>query len=150
MTTDNLFRGCGIEISLQSPEDFLKVVETLTRIGIASRLEPILYQSAHILHKRTRYVLIHFKELFKLDGRPATITEDDYARRNTIALLLQEWGLVKLVGVQEPLSPLAPIHHMTIIPHRDKHKWKLVAKYTIGLKKESRPEGTPRRGPSEG
>ncbi len=136
MTNDNLFRGCGIEISINDPAKFLVIKETLTRIGIASRVERTLYQSVHILHKRSRYALMHFKELFKLDGRPSTITEDDLARRNTIALLLQEWGLVNLVGSGDiKLEPVAPIHHITIIPHREKQQWKLVAKYTIGIKK---------------
>jgi hypothetical protein len=138
VTQDNLFRGCGIEISLHTPEDFLKVKETLTRIGIASRVENTLYQSVHILHKRSRYVLIHFKELFKLDGRPTNISEDDYARRNTIACLLQEWGLVKILE-SESVGPVAPVHHITIISHKDKVNWKLVAKYTIGAKDVPKP-----------
>src|SRR6478736_6079602 len=118
IVTQDIFRGCGLEISLHTPEDFLKVKETLMRMGIASRVENTLYQSVHILHKRGRYVLIHFKELFKLDGRPTNISEDDIARRNTIALLLQEWGLVKILS--EEVSPIAPVHHVTIIPFKEK------------------------------
>lgn len=129
---DNLFRGCGVEITLASPEDFLKIKETLTRIGIASRLEKILYQSVHILHKRSRYVLIHFKELFVLDGRPSTMSEEDYGRRNTITLLLQEWNLLKVINPD--LTPLAPMKNIVIIPFKEKADWQLVSKYTIGGK----------------
>lgn len=128
----HLFRGYGVEISLASPEKFLIIKETLTRIGIASKNDNILYQSVHILHKQSRYVLIHFKELFALDGRSSTLTEDDFARRNTITLLLQDWGLLRLVG-NTPTN-LAPLKNITIIPFSDKESWKLVPKYTVGNK----------------
>lgn len=132
IVSDNLFRGCGVEISLSSPEKFLLIKETLTRIGIASKHESKLYQSVHILHKQSRYVLIHFKELFVLDGRPSAMTEEDYARRNTIASLLQEWGLVSIID--KNLSPLSPLKNITIIPFKEKDRWSLVSKYTIGNK----------------
>lgn len=133
MTID-IFRGCGVEISLKNPEDFLKVKETLTRIGIASRTEKKLYQSTHILHKQGRYVLIHFKELFILDGKPSNFSPEDLARRNTIVTLLQEWNLLTIHQPAESLLPLAPLHQLTIIPFKDKDHWILIPKYTIGVK----------------
>lgn len=127
-----------IEITLKQPDDFLKVKETLTRIGIASRHEKILFQSCHILHKRdkitkqSRYFILHFKELFKLDGKSSSITEDDIARRNTIANILAEWGLVQLVNPQKSKEPVIPINQIKILPFKEKAEWKLEPKYNIG------------------
>lgn len=122
------------EVSLKSPDDFLKVRETLSRIGVASRKDKILYQSCHILHKRGKYYICHFKELFTLDGKPTDISANDYARRNAITRLLHEWGLVELVnpGI---LVDVAPLHQIKIISHKEKGEWQLVTKYTIGKKR---------------
>lgn len=133
--TEDIFKGFGIEILLREPDDFLKVKETLTRIGIPSKKEQILYQSCHILHKRGRYVICHFKELFALDGKPTSISESDLARRNTITKLLNEWDLVGLVRPIGEDQPLAPINQVKIISFKDKANWKLVSKYSIGKKK---------------
>ena len=132
-----------IEVTLNSPDDFLKVRETLTRIGVASKKEKTLYQSCHILHKRdkitkeSRYYIVHFKELFKLDGKPTQISEDDIARRNTIANILAEWKLVNLVDKNKSASPIAPISSIKIVPHKEKVAWKLEAKYNIGNSKKN-------------
>lgn len=126
-----------LEVSLACDEDFLKIKETLTRIGIASRRDKTLYQSCHILHKRGRYYIVHFKELFLLDGRSSDFSADDRARRNTIAQLLEEWGLVKIVKPLGVEDAVAPINQIKIIPHRDKIDWSLVSKYTVGKKKTS-------------
>ena len=123
-----------VEISLKSPDDFLKVRETLSRIGVASRKELILYQSCHILHKRGRYFILHFKQLFALDGKPTDISENDIARTNAIARLLAEWGLLTLTK-PEQLGELAPLHQIKIITHKEKPLWTLVTKYTIGKKR---------------
>ncbi|MCK9369324.1 translational repressor RegA [Candidatus Dojkabacteria bacterium] len=124
-----------IEVSLTEHDDFLKVKETLTRIGVSSRKEKILYQSCHILHKQGKYYLVHFKELFDLDGKPTDITENDIQRRNSIAKLLQEWGLFKILTPKTFSDrDLAPIHQIKIIPFKDKLNWTLVAKYNIGKK----------------
>jgi hypothetical protein len=138
---DNLFRGQGIEITLNSPENFLKVKETLTRIGVPSSKDGTLYQSCHILHKRdralqdvSRYAILHFKELFVLDGRSSTITNEDLARRNTVVDLLQQWGLLTATTAIEP-SQLLPLSKLKIISHKDKAAWKLESKYTVGAKK---------------
>lgn len=136
-----------IEVTLNTPDDFLKVKETLTRIGVASKKDKTLYQSCHILHKRdkitkqSRYYIVHFKELFKLDGKPTQITEDDIARRNTIANILAEWKLVNLVDKTKSITPAAPISTIKIVPHKEKVEWKLEAKYNIGSakKKEAGP-----------
>jgi hypothetical protein len=131
-----------IEITLTSPDDFLKVKETLTRIGVASKKDKTLYQSCHILHKRdkttkeSRYYIVHFKELFKLDGKPTEISQDDLARRNTIANILAEWKLVTLVDKSKSESPIAPISTIKIVPHKEKVEWKLEAKYNIGNSKK--------------
>lgn len=122
-----------VEISLKQPDDFLKVRETLSRIGVASRKEKILYQSCHILHKRGKYYILHFKQLFALDGKPTDISDNDIARTNAIAKLLAEWGLVELVH-PEQLGELAPLHQIKIITHKEKAAWQLVTKYTIGKK----------------
>ena len=124
-----------IEVTLNEQDDFLKVRETLTRIGIASRKDNTLYQSCHVLHKQGRYYIVHFKELFALDGKPANFDDSDRSRRNTIANLLSDWGLIKLVDEQKSASPIAPMSQIKIIPHKDKDQWTLEAKYTIGRKK---------------
>jgi hypothetical protein len=135
MNTNDIFRNCGIEITLQQPDDFLKVKETLTRIGVSSRKDKTLYQSCHILHKQNRYVIIHFKELFSLDNRSTDLTENDIHRRNAIAKLLQDWGLIKIINPSILTDGIAPIHQIKILSHKDKSEWKLVSKYNIGKKK---------------
>lgn len=121
-----------VEIKLRNPEDFLKVKETLSRIGLASKKENILYQSCHILHKQGRYYIVHFKELFLLDGKQADFSEQDVARRNRIVTLLDEWELVDLVDTLKVSEPVAPLNQIKIIPFKEKSNWKLVTKYTIG------------------
>ncbi len=123
-----------IEVVLAKEENFLKVKETLTRIGVASKRDRILYQSCHILHKQGKYYLVHFKELFKLDGKPANFDEKDVARRNTIANLLQEWGLIKVVNTQATLEPVSPLNQIKVLSFKEKPEWKLVPKYNIGRK----------------
>ena len=123
-----------VEVSLKEQDDFLKVKETLTRIGVSSRKEKILYQSCHILHKRGQYYIVHFKELFFLDGKPANITENDIERRNAIAKLLEEWELVKVMNPQIMEGKIAPIHQIKIISFKEKDEWQLVSKYNIGKK----------------
>ena len=125
-----------LEIVLRKPDDFLKVKETLTRIGVASKHDKVLYQSCHILHKKGKYYIVHFKELFKLDGKPANISEEDIARRNTIANILAEWGLLNLVNKEHSASPVALISTIKILPHKEKSEWKLEAKYNIGSNKK--------------
>ena len=120
-----------LEVQLKEPDDFLKVRETLTRIGVASRKDKKLFQSCHILHKQGRYFIVHFKELFALDGKEANLTENDIERRNTIAQLLSDWGLVELVGVVENKAPLSQIK---VLPFKEKHEWVLEPKYNIGKK----------------
>ena len=124
-----------VEITLQEQDDFLKVRETLTRIGVASRKDNTLFQSCHILHKRGQYYVVHFKELFALDGKPTDITENDLARRNAIANLLEDWGLIKLVNKSQTENP-PPIFlsQVKIISHKEKAEWQLVPKYNIGAK----------------
>lgn len=126
-----------VEVRLKSSDDFLKVKETLTRIGIASRKDKKLYQSCHILHKQGRYYIVHFKELFLLDGKmQQTVFDDiDKARRNTIANMLQEWGLVTLVQPARSQEPVLPMNQVMVLPFRDKHEWELVAKYEIGKRR---------------
>lgn len=123
-----------VEITLAKPDDFLKVKETLTRIGISSKTEKKLYQSCHILHKRGKYYIVHFKELFALDGLPSTLTEADIARRNTIVTLLDEWGLLKVVDPAKTANVTAGLAQIKIIPHKEKADWELVPKYHIGKK----------------
>jgi|TARA_R100000152_G_C6770639_1_gene196889 hypothetical protein len=132
---DDIFKGLGIEVSLNESEDFLKIKETLTRIGVSSRKEKKLYQSCHILHKRGRYVILHFKELFELDGLESNISDEDIGRRNTIVNLLQDWGLLAIVDVEDSKDPVVSLAKMKIIPHREKDDWDLVPKYHIGRKK---------------
>lgn len=125
-----------IEVTLDKQDDFLKVRETLTRIGVAAKNDNILYQSCHILHKQGKYYIVHFKELFELDGKPSNISENDLARRNTIANLMAEWGLVKLVDADKSKENVAPLSQIKILPFKDKGQWQLVSKYTIGKKKK--------------
>jgi hypothetical protein len=125
-----------LEVNLSQPDDFLKVRETLTRIGVASRKDKVLYQSCHILHKQGRYFIVHFKELFALDGKSADLTENDLQRRNTIAKLLVDWGLVALIKPDLFLE-LAPLSQIKVIAHKDKHEWSLQTKYNIGKKKQT-------------
>jgi hypothetical protein len=132
---DDIFNGLGIEIELSERDDFLKVKETLTRIGVSSRKENKLYQSCHILHKRGRYVILHFKELFELDGLDSDITDEDIGRRNTIISLLEEWGLLNVFDVDDVQEPKVSLAKMKIIPFKDKKNWELIPKYHIGKKK---------------
>lgn len=129
-----------IEVTLPQQENFLKVKETLTRIGISSKTENKLYQSCHILHKKGKYYIVHFKELFMLDGMPTTFPESDIARRNTIANLLAEWGLVKLVDLNKSKEPVVPVSYLKILPYGEKKDWELVPKYNIGRKKAPEAE----------
>jgi Bacteriophage translational regulator len=121
-----------LEVKIAEEDDFLKIRETLTRIGVASKKDRKLYQSCHILHKQGRYYIVHFKELFALDGKPATIGSDDIARRNTIANLVAEWGLVTLVEPTKSSDPVAPLSQIKVLPYKEKDDWELVAKYNIG------------------
>jgi len=123
-----------IEIKIAEEEDFLKIKETLTRIGVASRKEKKLYQSCHILHKRGKYYIVHFKELFALDGKPSNISENDIQRRNAIANLLEEWGLVKILNRKVIEDNIAPLHQIKIISFKEKDDWNLIANYNIGKK----------------
>ena len=123
-----------LEVLLVQPDDFLKVRETLTRIGVASRKDKILFQSCHILHKQGKYYIVHFKELFALDGKQTDLTENDLERRNTIAKLLSDWGLVKIIDVTK-FTELAPLSQIKVIAHKDKHEWDLQTKYNIGSRK---------------
>lgn len=134
MIDSDIFKGLGVEIILSREDDFLKVKETLTRIGIASKRGDILYQSCHILHKRGRYAIMHFKELFLLDGKPTEFSDDDRARRNTIVGLLSEWGLVNIAHKNDDLSLKADMKAIKILPHSQKKSWVLESKYTIGNK----------------
>ena len=125
-----------LEVKLKREEDFLKVKETLTRIGIASRKEKKLYQSCHILHKRGQYYIVHFKELFLLDGKQSDFTDEDRGRRNAIALLLEEWGLLSVVDADKYQDPRAKISSIRILPFKEKGEWELESKYTIGKKRD--------------
>ena len=124
-----------VEVILNEPDDFLKVRETLTRIGVASRKEKKIYQSCHILHKQGKYYLVHFKELFALDGKPANLTVNDVQRRNRITELLADWGLISVVNV-EKIQDIAPLNQIKVLPYRDKQDWILETKYNIGTKKK--------------
>ena len=123
-----------LEVTLNEPDDFLKVRETLTRIGVASRKDNILYQSCHILHKQGRYFITHFKELFLLDGKPSNLLENDLERRNTVATLLSDWGLITIVN-NDQASNKAPLRQIKIISYKYKDKWQLCPKYNIGTNK---------------
>jgi hypothetical protein len=122
-----------LEVTLNEPDDFLKVRETLTRIGVASRKENKLFQSCHILHKQGRYFIVHFKELFLLDGKKSNLEENDIARRNTISQLMSDWGLIT-IEESERAKPLAPLRQIKIIPYKEKGNWELCPKYNIGSK----------------
>ena len=124
-----------VEVTLPSPDNFLKVRETLSRIGVASKKDKTLYQSCHILHKQGRYYIVHFKQLFLLDGKQSDFVEDDRARLNTIANLLHEWELISLVDEDKSAVPVAPLSQIKIISHKEKTDWNLVAKYNIGKKR---------------
>ena len=124
-----------LEISFKESDDFLKIRETLTRIGVASRKDRTLYQSCHILHKQGRYYIVHFKELFALDGKPTNFTDNDQARRNTIANLLSEWGLIALVNPESSSELVVPLNQLKILSFKEKDQWDLTAKYNIGSKR---------------
>lgn len=132
----DIFSGYGVEISLKTKQDFLKIRETLTRIGVESRKSSTLFQSCHILHKQGRYAIMHFKELFLIDGKQADLCENDLERRNTIVNLLREWNLVDVVQDEAfDCESKAPMSQIKIIPYRDKDDWALEAKYNIGKRK---------------
>lgn len=124
-----------VEIKLNDDDDFLKVRETLTRIGVASRKDRTLYQSCHILHKQGRYFIVHFKELFALDGKPTDFEDTDIGRRNAIANLLAEWGLIELLEPEKSKDPVAPISQIKVLPFKEKDQWTLTPKYNIGKKR---------------
>ena len=124
-----------LEVTIKQPDDFLKVRETLTRIGVASRKDKTLFQSCHILHKQGKYYITHFKELFALDGKTSTLSENDIQRRNTIALLLQDWNLIDVVNTAL-VENKAPLSQIKVLPFKEKNEWNLVAKYNIGKKPE--------------
>ena len=128
-----------VQISLNEPDDFQKVRETLTRIGVASRKEKKIYQSCHILHKQGRYFLVHFKELFALDGKHANLTSNDVQRRNRIAQLLSDWGLVEVLNTDQ-IKDIAPVNQIKVLAYRDKGDWILETKYNIGSKKKKNDE----------
>jgi hypothetical protein len=128
--------GEMVEITLKESDDFLKVKETLTRIGVASRKEKTLYQSCHILHKQAKYYIVHFKELFALDGKPYNFSDTDVARRNTISNLLEEWSLVKLVDEEKTKDPILPLNQLKILSFSEKEEWTLTPKYNIGKKSQ--------------
>ena len=121
-----------VEITFPEKDDFLKIRETLSRIGVASRKEKELFQSCHILHKKGKYYIVHFKELFKLDGKQTNFDESDLGRRNTIIDLLRQWNLVKVLNPQQILDPRAPLSQIKVIPYKEKNEWKLTQKYSIG------------------
>jgi hypothetical protein len=135
MQNDSFDVGSLLEVTLKNEDDFLKVKETLTRIGVSSKKDKKLYQSCHILHKRGKYYIVHFKELFSLDGLPSDINESDLGRRNMVAKLLEEWGLVAVVDKDKMNSILTPINQIKIIPHKEKGEWELCPKYHIGKKR---------------
>ena len=132
----NDFLDTLVEVILEEEEDFLKVKETLTRIGVASRKENKLYQSCHILHKQGRYYIVHFKEMFSLDGKSSDFSDEDKARRNKIAELLQDWGLLKVVDKNIIKTPIASMNQIKIINHKEKYDWILEPKYNMGRKKK--------------
>lgn len=134
MNNEDIFRGVGVEVELPTPDSFLKIKETLTRIGISSRKDRKLFQSCHILHKKGRYSILHFKELFILDGKQNTFGEEDQARRNTIVNLLEEWDLIKIVDPTQTKEPIASLNQIKIISYKEKNDWELTVKYNIGKK----------------
>jgi hypothetical protein len=125
-----------IEVKIAEEEDFLKIKETLTRIGVASRKEKKLYQSCHIFHKQGRYYIVHFKEMFLIDGKPSNFSDEDKGRRNKIIALLQDWGLLKVIEPDRILEPAASMSQIKIINHKEKNDWTLEAKYNMGRKKK--------------
>ena len=125
-----------IEVTLNEPDDFLKVRETLTRIGVASRKEKKIYQSCHILHKQGKYYIVHFKELFALDGKRANLTQNDVQRRNRIIQLLTDWGLIRVVN-ENKITDIAPLNQIKVLAYKEKHEWILETKYNIGKKKKT-------------
>lgn len=129
---DNVFNGNGVEISLPDSQSFLKIKETLTRIGILSKKDNILYQSCHILHKKGFYAILHFKELFLLDGKPANISNNDIGRRNTIVSLLQDWGLLKIVEPDFANQEMVSVNQIKILSYKEKSDYELVEKYQVG------------------
>lgn len=131
--TINWSQSDMLEVTIKQPDDFLKVRETLTRIGVASRKDKTLFQSCHILHKQGKYYITHFKELFALDGKNSTLTENDIQRRNTIALLLQDWNLIEVVNTSL-VENKAPLSQIKVLPFKEKSEWNMVAKYNIGKK----------------
>ena len=134
MSNDDIFRGYGVEIELIEDDDFLKIKETLTRIGISSRKENKLYQSCHILHKRGKYAILHFKELLSMDGLETNISENDIARRNTIVNLLEEWELLDIIDPDKTEEPVVGLNQIKILPFKEKDDWELIPKYHIGKK----------------
>lgn len=124
-----------LEIKLREEDDFLKVRETLTRIGVASRKDKTLYQSCHILHKQGKFYIVHFKEMFLLDGKHSDFTEEDQGRRNAIAKLLQDWGLIKIVDPETFKRPVANMSQIKVLPYKEKNLWTLKSKYTVGKKR---------------
>ena len=128
-----------IEVALAQPDDFLKVRETLTRIGVASRKEKKIYQSCHILHKQGKYFIVHFKELFALDGKKANLSVNDFQRRNRIVQLLADWGLVNVIS-SDMVTDIAPLNQIKVISYREKGEWKLETKYNIGKRKTTEPK----------
>jgi len=133
-------QGDMLEVTIKQPDDFLKIRETLTRIGVASRKDKTLYQSCHILHKQGKYFITHFKELFALDGKKSTLVENDIQRRNTIALLLQDWNLIDIVDTTR-VENKAPLSQIKVLPFKEKNDWNLTAKYNIGKKIEGTDGG---------
>lgn len=131
---EDIFQGLGVEIKLKSEQDFLKVKETLTRIGVSSKQEKKLYQSCHILHKRGRYAIMHFKEMFVLDGLDSNMDSNDLGRRNIIVKLLKDWGLVEPINEDKYKEPQLGLNQIKIIPHSEKKNWQLIQKYHIGKK----------------
>ena len=151
MTTDTLYCSPDdmLEVTIKQPDDFLKVRETLTRIGVASRKDKTLFQSCHILHKQGKYYIVHFKELFALDGKKATLTENDIQRRNTIAVLLADWNLISIVK-KEAAENKAPLSQIKVLPFKEKKEWILSAKYNIGKKVDEKKEEVSKEGKNEG
>ena len=132
MEPEDIFDGLGVEVRLKTKDDFLKVKETLTRMGVSSKKEKKLYQSCHILHKRGRYTIMHFKEMLELDGLETDMSDSDLGRRNVIVKLLVDWGLVEVVDPEEYKEPQLSLAQLKIIPHKEKKEWELVPKYHIG------------------
>ena len=128
-----------VEVTLNEPDDFLKVRETLTRIGVASRKEKKIYQSCHILHKQGKYYIVHFKELFALDGKHTNFSSNDFQRRNRIVQLLADWGLVNVIS-SDMVTDIAPLNQIKVISYREKGDWKLETKYNIGKRKTTEPK----------